>query len=134
LFTIFHHQTAQLAVFSAIAKQKCLETLRTVPPRLCCFFVLLTMFLQVQQLGYIATCGARRFFSSLGFFALVQVCVFCFVWLSSLSSPSFNVSRVTTQLPPSTSAFVSFWQRFPQSFGTRLPQLLRIFSAALQKT
>jgi hypothetical protein len=28
---------------------------------------------QVQQLGYIATCGARRFLSSLGFFALVQV-------------------------------------------------------------
>jgi hypothetical protein len=27
----------------------------------------------VQQLGYIATCGARRFLSSLGFFALVQV-------------------------------------------------------------
>jgi len=48
-------QTAELAVFSAIAKQKCFETLRTV-----------------QQLGYIATCGARRFLSSLGFFALVQ--------------------------------------------------------------
>jgi hypothetical protein len=27
----------------------------------------------VQQLGYIATCGARRVLSSLGFFALVQV-------------------------------------------------------------
>jgi hypothetical protein len=68
-------QTAELAVFSAIARQKCFETLRTVLFWTCTTLQLHNLIrLQVQQLGYIATCGARRSLSSLGFFALVQVC------------------------------------------------------------
>ena len=71
--TVFY-QTAELAVFSAIAKQKCFETLRTVLFGLeLVGSTLVVIPAQVQQLGYIATCGARRFLSSLGFFALVQV-------------------------------------------------------------
>ncbi len=105
---ILRLQTAELAVFSAIARQKCFETLRTVLFdhaelfRCRTFQMQRVIPLQVQQLGYIATCGARRFLSSLGFFALVQVCaVDLRLSVISSSPPHFNdprFSRVITWL------------------------------------